>query len=145
MIGVHVGLEGVLELKAQLLDKRRVAPRLLEYRIDQHRFAARVVGEQIRVRRGLRIEQLTKDHRGRRKIIAADEKSSRQTKNHRRSRKIMRFARIPPLRRVVSSAVEHCSHTAGATGSIPVRPTNSQRLTERRSSQYAKSIGRNAL
>ena len=25
--------------------------------------------------------------------------------------------------RAVSSAVEHCSHTAGATGSIPVRPT----------------------
>ena len=28
--------------------------------------------------------------------------------------------------RVVSSAVEHCSHTAGATGSIPVRPTIKQ-------------------
>src|SRR5204863_7382923 len=48
MIGVHVGLERVLKLEPQLLDKRRVAPRLLEYRIDEHRFAARVVGEQIR-------------------------------------------------------------------------------------------------
>src|SRR5579859_3850045 len=29
---------------------------------------------------------------------------------------------------VVSSAVEHCLHTAGATGSIPVPPTNNQYL-----------------
>src|SRR3990172_1549206 len=31
--------------------------------------------------------------------------------------------------RVVSSAVEHCSHTAGVAGSNPVPPTNNQRLT----------------
>jgi hypothetical protein len=30
----------------------------------------------------------------------------------------------------VSSAVEHCFHTAGATGSIPVPPTNNQALTK---------------
>jgi hypothetical protein len=32
--------------------------------------------------------------------------------------------RLPvPQKRAVSSAVEHCFHTAGATGSIPVPPT----------------------
>ncbi len=32
--------------------------------------------------------------------------------------------RLPvPRKRAVSSAVEHCFHTAGATGSIPVPPT----------------------
>jgi hypothetical protein len=33
-------------------------------------------------------------------------------------------------KRAVSSAVEHCFHTAGATGSIPVPPTN-QRTSRR--------------
>src|SRR4051812_48877348 len=43
--------------------------------------------------------------------------------------------KIMPSCRVVSSAVEHCSHTAGATGSIPVRPTTSFRLTSKMASR----------
>jgi hypothetical protein len=36
---------------------------------------------------------------------------------------------LPAFEWAVSSAVEHCFHTAGATGSIPVPPTRNQRLT----------------
>src|SRR6267378_1371922 len=35
----------------------------------------------------------------------------------------------PLTLRAVSSAVEHCFHTAGVTGSIPVPPTINQRLS----------------
>lgn len=41
---------------------------------------------------------------------------------------------------MVSSAVEHCLHTAGATGSIPVPPTNNQEVTERAGRRYETSI-----
>ncbi len=64
VVGVHVRLERPAQLEAQLLDERRVAPRLLEHRVDQQRLAAGGVGEQIGVSRGLRVEQLAKNHRG---------------------------------------------------------------------------------
>ena len=40
VIGVDVGLERRDELQPQLLDQRRIAPRLLEHRVDQHRLRA---------------------------------------------------------------------------------------------------------
>ena len=61
MIGVDMGFERGDELEAQFVDQRRVAPHLLEDRIDQDRFAAFAAGEQIGIGRGLRIEQLPED------------------------------------------------------------------------------------
>ena len=49
VVGMHVRLEGELELEAELLKKRRVAPRLLEHRVDQQRLARGRVGQKIRV------------------------------------------------------------------------------------------------
>ena len=39
---------------------------------------------------------------------------------------LSRYGLILPLQWAVSSAVEHCLHTAGVTGSIPVPPTMNQ-------------------
>ena len=58
VIGVHVRVERRDELEAELVDQRGVAPRLLEDRIDQHRLAAAAIGQQVRVGRRLRIEEL---------------------------------------------------------------------------------------
>src|SRR3982074_2032257 len=45
--------------------------------------------------------------------------------------------RLPvPKKWAVSSAVEHCFHTAGATGSIPVPPTNNQSLINKTGDKY---------
>src|SRR5467141_4175366 len=40
--------------------------------------------------------------------------------------------------RAVSSAVEHSPHTGGATGSIPVPPTNNQRVMNSTRLKYEK-------
>ena len=49
VVGMHVRLERELELEAELFEKRRIAARLLEHRVDQQRLARARVGEQIRV------------------------------------------------------------------------------------------------
>ena len=48
-------------------------------------------------------------------------------------------------RRAVSSAVEHCSHTAGATGSIPVPPTNNFPARVMRSSRRSCECRRDRI
>src|SRR5204863_4602356 len=48
--------------------------------------------------------------------------------------------KLRPLARVVSSAVEHCLHTAGATGSIPVPPTKNQEVIENHRRKYENSV-----
>ena len=62
VVRVHVRLERPGELQAELRHQRRVASRLLEHRVDQHRLARARVREQVGVGRGLRIEELAKDH-----------------------------------------------------------------------------------
>ncbi len=42
-------LERELELEAELVDQRGIAPRLVEHRVDQHRLARGRVGQEIRV------------------------------------------------------------------------------------------------
>jgi hypothetical protein len=59
---MHVRLERPGELEAELVDERGIAARLLEHRVDQQRLARRGVGEEIRIRRGLRIEELPENH-----------------------------------------------------------------------------------
>ena len=49
VVGVQMRLQRPRQPKAQLLDERDVAPRLLEHRIDQHRLARRGVGEEVSV------------------------------------------------------------------------------------------------
>ena len=61
VIGVHVRVERRNEFDVELLDQRGVALRLLEDRVDQDRLAAAAIGQQIRVRRRLRIEKLAED------------------------------------------------------------------------------------
>jgi hypothetical protein len=61
VIGVDMGFQRGDEVEAEFGDERRVAPHLLENRVDQHRGAALAVAQQIGVGRGLRIEQLAKD------------------------------------------------------------------------------------
>ena len=48
-------------LALQLLDQRRIAPRVLEYRVDQYRRACGAITQQVAVGAGLRVEQLAKD------------------------------------------------------------------------------------
>jgi hypothetical protein len=62
VVGMHVRFEREFELQAQFLDQRRVAPRVLEHRVDQHRLARERIGEQVGVGGGLRIEQLAENH-----------------------------------------------------------------------------------
>ena len=61
VIGMHVRVERRDELQLELVDQRRIASRLLEHRIDQHRGFAAPIGEQIRICRRLRIEELAED------------------------------------------------------------------------------------
>jgi len=61
VVGMDVRLERPQQCKIQLGDQRRVAPHLLEHRIDQHRFLARRAAQQIGVGRRGRIEQLAED------------------------------------------------------------------------------------
>jgi len=49
MIGMDMGFERIKELQAQLVDQRRVAPDLLEHRIDDDRRPAAAVSEQVRI------------------------------------------------------------------------------------------------
>ena len=60
MVGMDMGFERVDELQAELGDQRRVAPDLLEHRVDDDRGPARAVAEQIGVGRGWRVEELPK-------------------------------------------------------------------------------------
>ena len=62
VIGVQVGIEGIAHVELELLDQGEVALDLGEHRIDDDGVTRRVVGEQVRVRRGLGVEQLAKQH-----------------------------------------------------------------------------------
>ncbi len=62
MIGVDVGVERVHELQVELADQGDVALHLLEHGIDEDRLARLLVGEQVRVGRGLGIEELSEQH-----------------------------------------------------------------------------------
>jgi len=84
VVGVHVRLERELEAQAELLEQRRVATRLLEHRVDEQ--ASRVAASASR-------------------YVYVEDCGSKSW------RKIMRLLKICPLGAVVSSAVEHCSHT----------------------------------
>src|SRR3981081_3017569 len=54
--------------------------------------------------------------------------------------------RLPvPKKWAVSSAVEHCFHTAGATGSIPVPPTKNQALTKLILRSYGKNTEKSGI
>ncbi len=61
VVGMDMGFERIGEAQSKLLDQRRVAAHLLEYRIDDHGCTAAPVGEQIGVGGGRRIEQLPED------------------------------------------------------------------------------------
>ena len=61
MVGMDMGFERIEQFQPQLVDQRRVAPHLLEHRIDDDRLAAFRIGQQIGVGRGGRIEQLAED------------------------------------------------------------------------------------
>ena len=61
MIGMHVRIERPYQVQLQLMHQRGVAAHLLENRIDQDRFAARTVAQQIRIGGRLRVEQLAED------------------------------------------------------------------------------------
>ena len=63
MVGVHVRLERELQAQAELLDQRRIAPRLLEHRVDEQRIARALIRQQIGISRGLRIVELAEYHR----------------------------------------------------------------------------------
>jgi hypothetical protein len=62
VVGVHVGLERVLEREAVFAQQARVAPDLLGDRIDQHRLVACVVGDEIRESGRCRVEKLFEEH-----------------------------------------------------------------------------------
>ena len=64
MVGVDVGIQRPDQRETELADQRRVAPRLLEYRIDQQRLFRDAAAEQIGVGRRGRIEELAEhEHR----------------------------------------------------------------------------------
>ena len=62
VVGVDVGLDGVFEDQAELIEQRQVALDSFEHRIDQYRLARLIAPDQISVGRRHRIKQLTKDH-----------------------------------------------------------------------------------
>jgi hypothetical protein len=62
VVGVDVGLERVEEPEAELVDQCGVARDLLEDAVDEDRLARGLVGEEIRPRRRLRVEELTEEH-----------------------------------------------------------------------------------
>jgi hypothetical protein len=49
MVGMHMRVQGKLQLQAQLLNHRPVAARLFEHRVDQHGFVGALVPQQIAV------------------------------------------------------------------------------------------------
>jgi hypothetical protein len=57
---MHVRLERPAQPQPELLDERRIPPRLLEHRIDEDRLPA--VGQEVGVRGGLLVEKLPEDH-----------------------------------------------------------------------------------
>src|SRR5258708_23808041 len=58
VIGVHMRFQRVGKIKAEFLDKRAVAPDLLENRIDQDGLATFAARQEIGVSGRLRVEQL---------------------------------------------------------------------------------------
>jgi len=62
VVGVTVRVERVEEREAELANQRGVAGVLLEHRIDERGLAGARVGEQVRVRAGSLIEELSEDH-----------------------------------------------------------------------------------
>ncbi len=96
VIGVHVRFQRPLQVQAMFAQQLQIAAELLEHRIDQHRFMRGVVRQQIAVRAGFRIEQLTKRH-----LTAFDTQrvaTARGGQNCRRSRRAARpsSARLAP-------------------------------------------------
>ena len=56
MVGMDMGFERIDQVEAQFVDQRRVAPDLLEHRIDNDRRPAFAVGQEIGVGRRRRVE-----------------------------------------------------------------------------------------
>jgi len=55
-------LERVEQRQRQLSDERCIARERLQDRVDQHRLARTLVGGEIRVRGGAKIDELSEDH-----------------------------------------------------------------------------------
>ena len=62
VIGVNMGLQGIDQLEAEFSQQGRVAAHLFVDRVDQNRLARAAVSQQVRIGRGLRIEELAKKH-----------------------------------------------------------------------------------
>ena len=62
VIGMQVGIDGLDQLEVELAYELNVAVDLLQYRIDDQRFAAVPAGEKVGVGARSAVEQLTKDH-----------------------------------------------------------------------------------
>ena len=62
VIGVQMCVHSLHEFEIQLLDEMKVAIDLLQHRIDDQSLAARTAREQVGIRTGDVIEELTKDH-----------------------------------------------------------------------------------
>src|SRR5262245_33954182 len=76
MVGVHMRLERQLEAHAELLDQRRVAPRLLEHRVDEQCITRGGVGQQVGIGGGLRVVELAEYHPRRTLLSSPDEVTS---------------------------------------------------------------------
>jgi hypothetical protein len=62
VVGMHVRLEHVAQLESELAHEPHVALHLLEHGVDEQCLVGGVVREQVRVGRGLAVEQLTQQH-----------------------------------------------------------------------------------
>jgi hypothetical protein len=61
VVGVTVRVERVQKLQPELADQRRVARVLLEDRVDEHGLTRALVGEEVAVRVGDLVEELSED------------------------------------------------------------------------------------
>jgi hypothetical protein len=62
VIGVDVRVERPDQREVELSQHLQVSLDLLKHRVDEHRLARHLIGQQVRVRRGLWIEQLSHQH-----------------------------------------------------------------------------------
>ncbi len=62
MVGVHVRLERIAQREAKLGEELAVPLHVLEHRIDEHRVAGLLVGEEVGVGAGGPVEELAEEH-----------------------------------------------------------------------------------